>query len=54
MEFQRYTKFLYYFVWEFENNKIQMLRKREQIKRIIADVRDTIFYSSIDEQSANF
>ena len=36
-----------------ENIKIPMLRKREQIKRIIADVRD-ICYSSIDLQSANF
>ena len=31
-----------------------MLRKRKQIKRIIADVRDSICYSSIDEQSMNF
>ena len=31
-----------------------MLRKREQIKRIIADVQDAICYSSVDERGVNF
>ena len=50
MEFKRYTNFFYYF----GNIKIQMLRKKERIKRIIANVRDSICYSSADEQSVNF
>ena len=50
MEFQRYTNFFYYF----ENIKIPMSRKREQIKRIIADVKQfskTAYLSELSKKA---
>ena len=46
----RYTNYFYYFIG---NIKIPMLRKREQIKKNNC-LRETICYSSIEEQSVNF